>query len=237
MIGVLTNMFAVFFGGCLGLLLKKGIPEAVSDTVMKAIGFCIVIIGISGALDGENTLILILSLAIGTLIGAWIDLDARFSRCVHKIEARFKKASGKISAAEGFITASLVFCVGAMAIVGSLEAGISGDNRMLFTKSILDFISAVIFASALGVGVAFSSVLIFLHQGGIVLLSQFAAPLLTDTIITEMSAAGSVVILALGMNLIGITKLKIMNFLPAVLLPILICPIYDAAADLLQSLI
>ncbi len=236
MIGVLANTFTVLLGSCLGLLLKKGIPDAVSDTVMKALGLCTLIIGISGALTGENTLILILSMAIGTLIGAWLDIDTRFSHCVEKIESKYRKSGGKASAAEGFIAASLVFCVGAMTIVGSLQAGISGDNRMLFTKSILDLISSFVFASAMGIGVVFSAGFVFVFQGSLVMLSQFAAPFLTDPIITEMTAAGSIVILALGLNLTGITKLKIMNFLPAVVLPILLCPVYDVASAFLTSL-
>ncbi len=237
MIGVLTNTLTVLIGASLGLLLKRGIPEKVSDAVMKAIGLCTVFIGISGALKGENTLILILSMAIGTLIGAAIDIDTRFTNLVEKIEAKFKKSDGKTSVAEGFIGASLVFCVGAMTIVGSLQAGISGDNTMLFTKSVLDLISSFVFASALGIGVLFAAGFVFVFQGALVLLAQFVAPLLSDGVISEMTCAGSVVILALGLNLIGVTKMKIMNYLPAILLPILLCPLYDKTATWIASLL
>ncbi|MBQ8747675.1 MAG: DUF554 domain-containing protein [Clostridia bacterium] len=237
MIGVLTNTLTVLIGASLGLLLKRGIPEKVSDAVMKAIGLCTVFIGISGALQGENTLILILSMAIGTLIGAAIDIDTRFTNLVEKIEAKFKKSDGKTSVAEGFIGASLVFCVGAMTIVGSLQAGISGDNTMLFTKSVLDLISSFVFASALGIGVLFAAGFVFVFQGALVLLAQFVAPLLSAAVISEMTCVGSVVILALGLNLIGVTKMKIMNYLPAILLPILLCPLYDKIAAWIASLL
>ncbi len=235
MIGVLTNTLTVLIGASLGLLLKRGIPEKVSDAVMKAIGLCTVFIGISGALKGENTLVLILSMTIGTLIGAAVDIDTRFTNLVTKIEAKFKKSDGKTSIAEGFIGASLVFCVGAMTIVGSLQAGISGDNTMLFTKSVLDLISSFVFASALGIGVLFAAGFVFVFQGALVLLAQFVAPLLSDVVIAEMTCVGSVVILALGLNLIGVTKLKIMNFLPAILLPILLCPLYEKIAVWIAS--
>lgn len=237
MIGVLTNTLTVLIGASLGLLLKRGIPESVSDAVMKAIGLCTIFIGISGALKGENTLVLILSMAIGTLVGAAIDIDIRFTRGVEKIEAKFKKTDGKTSVAQGFIAASLLFCVGAMTIVGSLQAGISGDNTMLFTKSVLDLISSFVFASALGIGVLFAAGFVFVFQGALVLLAQIVSPLLSDAVIAEMTCAGSVVILALGLNLIGVTKMKIMNFLPAILLPILVCPLYDIISAWLAALI
>lgn len=237
MIGVLTNTATVLIGSLLGLLLKKGIPEKVSDTVMKALGLCTVLIGIAGALDGKNTLVLILSMAIGTLIGSWIDIDTRFTRAVEKAEAKFRKPDGKTSIAQGFIAASLLFCVGAMTVVGSLQAGITGDNTMLFTKSILDLISSFVFAAAMGIGVVFAAGFVLIFQGSLVLLAQLVAPLLSDAVITEMTAAGSLVILALGLNLLGITKMKIMNFIPALLQPILLCPLYDRIALWLSALI
>ncbi len=237
MIGVIANTIAVLIGSAIGLLLKRGIPEKVSGAVMHAIGLCTVYIGISGALGGKNTLVLILSMALGTLLGAWIDIDTRFTGAVEKLEARFRRGDGKTSIAEGFIAASLLFCVGAMTIVGSLQAGLSGDNSMLFTKSVLDLISSFVFAASLGVGVVFAAGFVFVFQGAIVLAAQFAAPLLSEAVIAEMTCAGSVIIVALGLNLLGITKLKIMNFLPAIFLPILLCPLYDIAAAWLSGLI
>ena len=237
MIGVIANTITVLIGSLCGLLLRRGIPKKVSDSVMLAIGLCTVYIGVSGALEGKNTLVLILSMAVGTLIGAWLNIDKHFTGAVEKIEAKFRRGDGKVSLAEGFISASLLFCVGAMTIVGSLQAGLTGDNRMLFTKSILDLISSFIFASTLGIGVVASAAFVFVFQGSIVLAAHLIAPLLSETVIAEMTCAGSLLILALGLNLLGITKLKILNFLPAVFLPILFCPLYDWIAAWLTAVL
>lgn len=237
MIGVIANTITVLIGSLCGLLLSRGIPEKVSDTVMRAIGLCTLYIGISGALEGENTLVLILSMAIGTMIGVWLDIDKHFTQAVEKIETKFRRGDGKVSLAEGFISASLLFCVGAMTIVGSLQAGLTGDNRMLFTKSILDLISSFIFASTLGIGVVASAGFVFVFQGAIVLAATWLAPLLSDAVIAEMTCAGSLLIVALGLNLIGVTKLKILNYLPAVFLPLLLCPVYDWIASWLAAIL
>lgn len=237
MIGVIANTITVLIGSLCGLLLCRGIPEKVSDTVMRAIGLCTLYIGISGALEGENTLVLILSMAIGTMIGVWLDIDKHFTQSVEKIETKFRRGDGKVSLAEGFISASLLFCVGAMTIVGSLQAGLTGDNRMLFTKSILDLISSFLFASTLGIGVVASAGFVFVFQGAIVLAATWLAPLLSDAVIAEMTCAGSLLIVALGLNLIGVTKLKILNYLPAVFLPILLCPVYDRIASWLAAIL
>lgn len=227
MIAVVVNTLTVLLGSAVGLLLKKGIPERITDTLMKGIGLCTIYIGLSGALKGENTLVLILSMALGIVIGEGLDLDAKLNDFAQAIEARFQKGDGRISLAEGFVTASLLFCVGAMTIVGSLQAGLSGDYEMLYTKSVLDLISSIVFASSLGLGVMLAAAFVFLFQGGIVLLAQFVAPFLTDAVIAEMVCAGSLLIFALGLNLIGITKLKVLNFLPAVFLPVLLCPLME----------
>ena len=237
MIGVIANTITVLIGSLCGLLLCRGIPEKVSDTVMRAIGLCTLYIGISGALEGENTLVLILSMAIGTMIGVWLDIDKHFTQSVEKIETKFRRGDGKVSLAEGFISASLLFCVGAMTIVGSLQAGLTGDNRMLFTKSILDLISSFIFASTLGIGVVASAGFVFVFQGAIVLAATWLAPLLSDAVIAEMTCAGSLLIVALGLNLIGVTKLKILNYLPAVFLPLLLCPVYDWISSWLAAIL
>ncbi|MCR5481735.1 MAG: DUF554 domain-containing protein [Clostridia bacterium] len=224
MLGVIVNAAAVVAGSAIGLLLKKGIPAKFTDMIMKGVGLCVLYIGISGSLKGENTLVLIISIVIGAVIGEACDLDGHLNRFAEGIEQRFKK-EGKEgpSIAEGFVSASLLFCVGAMTIVGSLQAGLSGDNEMLFTKSTLDFISSIVFTSALGIGVMFSAAFVLLLQGGIVLLAQFVAPVLSDYVIAEMTCAGSILIIALGLNLVGITKFKVMNYMPAMFIPIALC--------------
>lgn len=224
MLGTLVNVVAVIVGGSIGLLLRKGLSEKMADTLMKGLGLCTLYLGISGSLRGENSLILILSMVIGTLIGEGIDLEKRLDQLGKFVESRFKsKEGGKVSIAEGFVTASLLFCVGAMAIVGSLQSGLQGDHEMLFNKSMLDFVAAIIFASSLGFGVLFSSVFVLIYQGSITLLAQWVAPLLTDTVINEMTCVGSVIIVGLALNMIGITKLKVMNYVPAIFVPIVLC--------------
>ncbi len=227
MIAVIINTLAVVVGSALGLLLKKGIPERITDTLMKGVALCTLYIGWSGSMKGENTLVLILSMAIGAAIGEGLDFDARLNGFAQSIEARFQKGGEKVSLAEGFVTGSLVLCVGAMAIVGSLQAGLSGDYETLFTKAVLVLIGSMVFASTLGIGVMLSAGLLFLFQGGIVLLAQVISPFLTDAVIAEMVCSGSLMIFALGLNVLGITKLKVLNFLPAIFLPIVLCPLID----------
>lgn len=224
MIGTIVNTVAVIIGAAIGMLLKKGLPEKLSDTMMKGLGLCTLYLGISGSLKGENSLILIISMVVGALIGEGIDLDAKLNQFGTWLENKFKsKEGGKVSIAEGFVSASLLFCVGAMTIVGSLQSGLQGNHEMLFNKSMLDFVAAIIFASSMGVGVMLSAAFVFVYQGTITLAAQWVAPFLTDTIIAEMTCAGSVIIIGIGLNLLGITKLKVMNYVPAIFIPILLC--------------
>lgn len=223
MLGVIVNTLTVIIGSILGMLLKKNIPERITGAVMKGLGLCTLYIGWTGSLKGENTLILIISMAVGIAIGQALDLDGKLNRFAEGLERRFKKEGQDTGFAEGFITASLVFCVGAMTIVGSLQAGLQGNNEMLFTKATLDFISSLIFAAALGVGVLGAAVFVFVFQGSIVMLAGLAAPFLSDRVIAEMTCAGSLLIFAIGLNLLGITKLKVMNYLPAIFIPIILC--------------
>lgn len=223
MFGVLVNTLAVIVGSIFGMLLKKGIPERVSTVLMQGIALCTLYIGWSGTLKGSNTLVLIISMVVGIIIGELLDLDDKLNKFSMCIEKKFKKDGDKVSIAEGFVTASLLFCIGAMTIVGSLQAGLTGDNQMLFTKSVLDLISSFIFASTLGIGVLFSAGFVFIFQGSIVLLAQYIAPILTEVVISEMTCVGSLIIFALGLNILGITKIKITNFLPAIIIVPLIC--------------
>ena len=223
MLGTIVNTAAILLGTLLGLLLKKGLPERFQDVIMKGLALCVLLIGISGALKGENTLIAILSIAIGAIIGEIIDLDRRLNNLGQLLEARFSKGDGEQTVARTFVMSSLLFCVGAMAIVGSLQSGLTGDHEMIYTKSMLDGISSIIFASSLGYGVVFSAVAVFVYQGAIVLLAQWIAPFLSDAVIAEMTCTGSLLIIALGLNMLGLTRIKVANYLPALLLPILLC--------------
>ncbi|AYD39415.1 DUF554 domain-containing protein [Clostridium fermenticellae] len=224
MIGVIVNSIAIISGSIIGLLFKKGISKKITDAVMVGIGLCTIYIGISGTLKGKNTLILIVSIVIGTIIGAWIDIDKQITILGEWIGRRFKSSSdNSISVARGFVAASLLSCVGAMSIVGALNAGLSGDNTMLFTKSVLDFISSVVLSVSLGIGVLFSASFVFLFEGGIVLLAQFLQPILTSAAIGEITCTGSIMIIALGLNIIGITEIKVANYLPAIIITPILC--------------
>ena len=223
MLGVLVNVGTVLIGSLVGLFLKRGIPAKVTEALMIGIGLCTVFIGISGALEGENTLVLILSMAIGTVIGTLLDIDKQLNRLAAYVEARFKQKEGQVTVAEGFVTASLLFCVGAMTIVGSLKAGLTGDCEMLFTKATLDLVSSCVLAASLGIGVLLADIFVLVFQGGIVLLAGLVAPFLTDYAIGEMTCAGSVLIIALGLNLIGVTKIKVANYLPVIFIPPILC--------------
>lgn len=224
MFGVLVNVATVIVGSIIGLLFRKLIPQRATDCVMKGIGLCTIYIGVDGALTGTNTLITIISIAVGALIGELADLDKHLNNFAGKLEDKFKNKDGSgPSIAEGFVTASLVFCVGAMTIVGSLQAGLTGDNTMLITKATLDFVSALIFSATLGIGVMLAAAFVLVFQGGIVLVAQAAAPFLTDYVIQEMTCVGSILIMALGLNIIGVTNFKVMNYLPAIFIPIILC--------------
>lgn len=220
MFGVLVNTLTVIIGSCIGMLFKRGIPEKVTKAVMTAIGLCTLYIGIDGALSGNNAIVLILSMVFGTIAGTVLDIDKGINRLGEILEKKFRKGTNKsgTTIAEGFMTASLLFCVGAMTIVGSLNAGLSGDNQLLLTKSILDLISSCMLASTLGIGVLFAAAFVFCFQGSLVLLAGMLQTLLADAgLIGEITCVGSVMIIGLGLNLLGITKIKVANFLPAIL--------------------
>lgn len=221
MLGTLVNAAAIIVGGCIGLLLKKGFPERISDAVMSAVGLCVLYIGISGSLAGQKTLVAILSMVIGVLIGTLLDIDRGLNRLGDYAQKKLTKG-GDSGFAEGFVSASLLFCVGAMAVVGSLESGLRNDHSTQFAKALLDGISSIVFASTFGPGVLLSSIAVLVYQGAITLLAGALAPVLSEAVIAEMSCVGSLLIVGIGLNMLKLTKLKLANFLPAIFLPILL---------------
>ena len=224
MTGVLVNTGTILVGSAVGLLFKKGIPERVTNAVMIGLGLCTLYIGIDGALQDENVLIVIASMVLGAIVGTLLDIDGAINRLGKWIEGKFQKQEGdKVSVAEAFVTASLLFCVGAMTINGSLNAGISGDNSLLFTKSMLDLFSSIMLTASLGFGVMLSAVFVLVFQGALVLLAGVLAPVLTPLAIAEMTSAGSLIIVAIATNLIGITKIKVADYLPAIVFAPIIC--------------
>ena len=224
--GTLVNAAGILLGGGAGLLvrrlMRRGVPERFSDIVMKGIGLCTIYIAATGLLDGSKSLVTILSVVIGAVLGEWLDLDGKIRALSEKLEKKFSR-QGDSSFAQGFMAATLLFCVGTMAIKGSLDGGLRGDHATLYAKSVMDTISACIFSSTLGFGVLFSVVPVILYQGAITLLASVAGPYLGDAVIAEMNTVGSLLLLGLSLDLLGIAHLKLMNYIPAMFLPILPC--------------
>ena len=238
--GTIVNALAILAGAVAGMLLKQvagkfsaSLDDAstlglrLQTIIMQGVALSVLFIGISGSFKGSNTLIAILSMVIGAIVGELLDLDKRMRHLgdwvQKKTEHLVKSNSAGPSISDGFVTASLLFCVGAMAIVGALQDGLTGDHATLFAKSLLDGISSIVFAASLGIGVAFSAVAVFLYQGVIALAASFLSPFLGDAVIAEMTCVGSLMIVALAFNMLGITKIKVMNLVPAIFLPIFLC--------------
>lgn len=217
MLGPLVNALAIVVCGVLGTYIIKGVPERFENIVMKAIALALIYIGISGALQNQKIMILILSLVIGALIGEAIDIDKCMNNFGIWVEHKMGFSEGNFS--KGFVTASILFCTGSMAIVGALNSGLQGNNEMLYAKAILDGIIAIVFASKMGIGVSFSAIPVLLYEGGIAVGAIFMKDLLTDEIITEMSAVGSLLIAAIGFNFMEVKEVKVANLIPAIFLP------------------
>ena len=219
MLGTIVNALAIILGALGGVCLKNGIKEQYKKTIMDGIGLSVLIIGIMGGVKSNNIILVICSIVIGTMIGEFVGIEDKLDRLGKFLQSKLGGKDSNFSNA--FVTASLIYCVGAMAIVGSLEAGIQHNYETLFAKAILDGISAIVFASTLGIGVAFSSIAVFLYQGSITLLSSILSAFLTNDIINEMSAVGGILIMAIGINLLELKQIKIGNMLPAIFVPIL----------------
>ncbi len=220
MFGTIVNAMAIIAGGTAGILLKRGIPRSYMDTVMQAISLAVLLIGIRGAMRSDDLLIIIFSLAIGAVVGEMLRIDGRLEEMGNRIQDRFARGDGESTMAKGFVTASLIFCVGSMAIVGSLESGLTGNHQTLYAKSVLDGIASLIFASTFGVGVLFSAASVFVYQGVITLSAALIKPFLTPEVVDQMSAVGGVLIMALAINLLEIRKIKVANMLPAIFIPL-----------------
>ena len=219
MIGTLVNTAAVIIGGFIGLVLKKRMPDRVTTIYFQAIGLFTLAIGASMAVSMEKILIVVSSLALGSLIGEWCDLERGVEKLSEYLKVRFKIGSEKFS--EGLVTSFLLFCVGSMTILGTIQEGTGGSPDLLFTKSTMDFFSAILLASAMGVGVLFSSVPLFIFQATITIIARYAANFFTDDIILGLTNVGGILLIGLGINILGIKKLRIMNMLPSLLIVIL----------------
>ena len=233
MVGVIINVAAVLAGGTLGLLLGGRVPQRLRETIMQGLALCILLIGAQGALETANVLAVIVCMVAGGLLGEALDNEKRLESLGALAERKFAHGGQNGRFAQGFITASLLFCVGAMAVVGSLNAGLTGDNSTLIAKAALDLVTAVFFAAALGPGVLLAAAAVLVYQGAIALMAGWLAPVLTDAIVTEMSAVGGLLIMGLSFNMLGMAKIRVGNLLPAIFLPILYFPIANWIGGLL----
>lgn len=229
MLGVIVNSAAVIAGSLVGILLKKGIGENISNAVMKVMGLMMILIGLQSALKTEEMLCVIVCLVVGTVFGEAIKLDDKINAAGDFAKKKLKVSSDNGSKfTEGFVTATLLFCIGSMTIVGSLEAGINHNNSILFAKSIMDGVSSIVFASTFGIGVMLSAAILLITQGSLTLLAASASTLLTTQVVTEMSAVGGIILLGMAINMLDLNKLgktiKIANMIPAIFLP----PLYLA---------
>ena len=222
MLGPAVNAIVIVVCGLVGCFLIKGIPSRFEEIIKKAIGLSIVFVGISGALDNERVLLLIMSMVAGAAIGELINIDGLMNRLGVWVERRLGMdgAKGERSFSKGFVTTSILFCSGSMAIVGSMQSGLVGNHEILFAKSVLDGAISIVFGASMGIGVVFSAVPVFIYQAGIALLSMAVRDFLTPDIIREMSAVGSLVVAAIGFNFLGIKEIKVANFIPAIFIPL-----------------
>ena len=218
--GALVNGGAIVVGGLLGTFGGKLMPEKMRQTVLGATALVSMGIGISGAIGSSNQLIPILSLVIGAVIGELLHIDDGVTRAGDWLQKKFGKM-GPIT--DGFVSGSLVFAVGAMAVMGSLDSGLKNDHGILLAKSVIDFAGSVAFASSMGIGIVFSGLSVLAVEGVMTLLASLLTGVLTDAVITEISVTGSLLIIGIGLNVLGLTKLRIMNMTPALLLPVLLC--------------
>jgi len=226
--GTLINVGAIIIASLLGVIFKRGLPEKIQKSVMMVLGLGLIALSLGWffkdflVIDGSSIstrhdLLIIISLVLGVMIGEWIDIDLRLNRWAEGIEKKYNLPP----LAKGFITATLIFCVGAMAIVGSIQDGLYGDITTLVIKSALDFVTAIILASILGIGVIFSAVSVLIYQGGLTLLASSAQSFLTQDMIISLSMVGNILLIAIGINFMEIKKIKVANMLPAIFIPIL----------------
>ena len=240
-LGTLINFLGVLLFGILGAFLKKGIPKRISEAIISAMAICVIYIGVDGALESApavpagsffspgliKILVMILSLGIGTLIGELLDIDSLVTRlgcCVEKKLSRFSHEGGEGSFAKGFVSCSLLFCVGAMAVNGALQDGM-GNPDILLAKTVIDCITCFVMATTLGIGCAFSAFLVLLYQGVIAVMGYFLLSAVSAATVTYMSVTGSLIIILIGTNMLGMTKVKTANMVPAIFIPLIISPI------------
>jgi len=218
-VGALINAAAVAVGGLIGLLLKGRIPKQFADNIIRVIALCVCVIGVSSAIKGD-IMLLVVSLALGTFIGELLRIEDGLNTFGQWLQNKLSRPEENSTFSEGFVVSTLLFCVGAMAVVGSIESGLGNDRSIIHTKSIMDGITAMILASSLGLGVLFSAVAILIYQGSIELSAGALQNVVSEPLITQISAAGGVMILGIGLNMVLDAKIKIANLLPGLLVAV-----------------
>jgi len=220
LLGSIANAAAIIIGGVVGSIFKRGLRERFSSLIMSALGLFTLAIGMMFAVESKNIMIVVFSLVLGAILGEWIDIEKKMNDLGNFAEDKLKVHEGSFS--QGFVTASLLFCVGSMAIMGALQSGLANDHKILLTKALMDGITSIVFASTLGIGVVLSSLPVFIYQSIITLLASVIAPFLSEAVITEMTATGGVLLIGVGINILEIKKIKVGNMLPAIFLPIIL---------------
>lgn len=215
------NAVTIIVCGLIGIVFKAGIPERYNERIMHGIGLSVLAIGIVGILSLENTIVMILSILSGAILGETLRIEEKVNGLVKSIEKNTTHVKSFKNLGEGFITATMIFCVGSMAIIGPLESGLAGDNSTLYAKSIMDGIVSILLGSSLGAGVILSSVPVLIYEGGLIALAALVGPLLGPAVINEIVVVGSLLLIGLGLNLLDITDLKLMNYTPAVIFPVI----------------
>jgi hypothetical protein len=224
MIGTIVNTVAVAAGGIIGLLLNKKMPDRVTSIYFQAIGLFTMAIGMSMAVKMEHILIVVASLALGSLLGEWMNIENRVNTLGENFKQRFRIGSEQFS--EGLTTAFLLFCVGSMTILGTIQEGTGGSPDLLYTKSLMDFFSSMLLASAFGVSVALSAIPLFIFQASLTLIAMFAGSFFTPGIILELTSVGGILLVGLGLNILHISNLRVMNMLPALVVVVIMLVIF-----------
>ncbi|MBE6997454.1 MAG: DUF554 domain-containing protein [Ruminococcaceae bacterium] len=227
MLAVFVNMATVLIGSAIGILFRNKIKENYIKTIITALALVTFVIGITSAITTQNLLCIIVCMALGTILGELLRLDDRINNVGDALKRKVLKGRFEGSRfTEGFVSACILFCVGSMTIMGSLEAGVNHNYSIIFAKSALDFVSAMMFGAAMGVGVAFSALFILVFQGGITLLAGLVSPYLSQAVITEMTAVGGTILIGMGFNMLELSdkRVKVANMLPAIFLPIAYVP-------------
>ena len=235
----IINVALILAGSAVGLLFKNLISEKLMSILTHALGLCVLVIGVSNAIGTENMLCVIVCMVVGTVIGHAIDIEGRLERGGDLLRARIVKGEGNSRFTEGFVNSSLLFCVGAMAITGSMEAGLNRNYEIIVSKGVIDGVTAISFAAAMGIGVLFSVIPVLIYQGALTLMAAWVGPLLPAAVITEMTAVGGALIVAIAINMLGLGKgkIKVGNLLPAMFLPIVYIPLANWLSSLLAGLL